>query len=47
MTFALTDLREAYALQAWLIAFKALNLAALVWLRSRLRPLYPGQPLMP
>jgi hypothetical protein len=47
VTFAATDLREAYSLQTWLIAVKALNLAALVWLRARLRPLYPGQPLLP
>jgi hypothetical protein len=47
VAFALTDLREAYTLQAWLIAVKALNLAALVWLRARLKPLYPGHPLLP
>lgn len=47
VAFALTDLREAYALQTWLIVVKALNLAAILFLRARLRPLYPGQLLMP
>jgi hypothetical protein len=47
VTFAATDLREAFALQTWLIALKALNLGAIVWLRARLRPLYPGELLLP
>ena len=47
VTFAATDLREAFALQAWLIGVKAINLGLIVWLRSRLRPLYPGDLLMP
>jgi hypothetical protein len=34
-TFGLTDFREAYALQSWLIWLKAANLLALLWLRSR------------
>jgi hypothetical protein len=33
-TFGLTDFREAYALQSWLIWVKAANLLALLWLRS-------------
>ncbi|MBX9790577.1 MAG: hypothetical protein K2Y37_16785 [Pirellulales bacterium] len=33
LTFGLSDFREAHALQTWLIAAKALNLVALVWLR--------------
>ena len=34
-TFGLTDFREAYALQSWLIWLKAANLLALLWLRAR------------
>jgi hypothetical protein len=34
-TFGLTDFREAYALQSWLIWVKAANLLVLLWLRSR------------
>lgn len=34
-TFGLTDFREAYALQSWLIWVKAVNLIVLLWLRSR------------
>ena len=33
-TFGLTDFREAYALQSWLIWLKAANLLALLWLRA-------------
>jgi hypothetical protein len=33
-TFGLTDFREAYALESWLIWLKAANLAVLFWLRS-------------
>ena len=47
VTFALTDLREAFALQTWLIAVKAVNLVAIVWLRARLRTSYPGHLLLP
>jgi hypothetical protein len=32
-TFGLTDFREAYVLQSWLIWLKAANLAVLLWLR--------------
>lgn len=34
-TFGLTDFREAYALQSWLIGLKAANLVLLLWLRAR------------
>lgn len=34
-TFGLTDLREAWALQSWLIWLKLLNLVILAWLRRR------------
>src|SRR3954469_8771654 len=34
-TFGLTDFREAYALQSWLIWLKAANLVILLWLRAR------------
>jgi hypothetical protein len=47
VAFAVTDLREAFALQTWLIGIKALNVITIVWLRARLRPLYPGNPLLP
>jgi len=33
-TFGLTDFREAYALQSWLIWIKAANLLVLFWLRA-------------
>jgi hypothetical protein len=33
-TFGLTDFREAYALQSWLIWLKAANLLDLFWLRA-------------
>ncbi len=33
-TFGLTDFREAYVLQSWLIWLKAGNLVVLLWLRS-------------
>ncbi|MDG3004690.1 hypothetical protein [Paludisphaera mucosa] len=33
-TFGLTDFREAYALDSWLIGIKALNLVALFGLRA-------------
>ena len=47
VSLAATDLREAFVLQAWLIAVKALNLGAIVWLRARLRRSYPGALLLP
>jgi hypothetical protein len=34
LTFGLTDFREAYALDSWLLWLKLVNLAALLWLRS-------------
>jgi len=45
-TFGLTDFREAYALQSWLIWLKAANLLALLWLRALvIRRYYPGSKL--
>ncbi len=40
--FGLTDLREAYAQQIGLIAFKGLVLAALLLMRRRIIRRYPG-----
>jgi hypothetical protein len=34
LTFGLTDFREAYSLESWLVLCKAANLLALIWLRS-------------
>jgi hypothetical protein len=46
LTFGLTDFREAYALQSWLIWLKGANLLALLWLRSRVIARYdPGSKL--
>lgn len=40
--FALTDFREAVALQSWLIWIKLINLFVLLWLRKRvMTTLYP------
>jgi hypothetical protein len=45
-TFGLTDFREAYALQSWLIWLKAANLFVLLWLRALvIRRYYPGSKL--
>ena len=33
LLFGLTDLREAFVLQSWLILVKGMNLVALLWLR--------------
>jgi hypothetical protein len=45
-TFGLTDLREAYALQSWLVWVKPLNLVALIRLRVLvIRRWYPGSKL--
>jgi len=45
-TFGLTDFREAYALQSWLIWLKAANLLALLWLRALvIKRYYPGSKL--
>lgn len=42
-TFGLTDFREAYCLQTWLILAKGANLLALLLLRRRLlRRFYPA-----
>lgn len=42
VTFGLSDFREAYVLQTWLILFKGVNLAALIYLRwIILRCYYP------
>ena len=41
--FGLTDFREAYALQSWLILLKGLNLGMLLWLRHIvIRRCYPA-----
>jgi hypothetical protein len=41
-TFGLTDVREAWALQSWLILVKLANLIALIWIRGELmRRHYP------
>jgi hypothetical protein len=45
-TFGLTDFREAYALQSWLIWVKAVNLLVLLWLRALvLKRYYPESKL--
>jgi hypothetical protein len=45
-TFGLTDFREAYALQSWLIWLKGLNLLLLIQLRSTvIRRYYPTNKL--
>ena len=45
-TFGLTDFREAYALDSWLIWIKLVNLIALFRLRSLIiRQFYPGSKL--
>lgn len=45
-TFGLSDFREAYYQQSWLIWLKAVNLAVLFYLRHRvLNELYPGSKL--
>ena len=42
VTFGLSDFRESYVLETWLVIFKAVNLAALVYLRWHvLRRNYP------
>jgi hypothetical protein len=42
LAFGLTDFREAYALQSWLIWLKGANLLVLIWLRSIvIRRYYP------
>jgi hypothetical protein len=45
-TFGLTDFREAYYQQSWLIWLKVVNLGLLVWLRNRvMNRLYPTSKL--
>lgn len=45
-TFGLTDFREAYYQQSWLIWLKAINLAALFYLRHRvIKKYYPESKL--
>jgi hypothetical protein len=45
-TFGLTDFREAYALQSWLIWLKAVDLLVLLWLRALvIRRYYPESKL--
>lgn len=42
LCFAITDFREAIALQSWLIWVKLANLIVLLWLRRRvMKTLYP------
>jgi hypothetical protein len=41
-TFGLSDFRESYVLETWLVAFKALNLGTLLYLRWHvIRRYYP------
>jgi hypothetical protein len=41
-TFGLSDFRESFVLESWLVLFKAANLAALLWIRWHvLRRYYP------
>lgn len=43
VTFGLTDFREAYAMQSWLLWLKLINLIALFWLRRIvMRQHYPA-----
>ncbi len=45
-TFGLTDFREAYALESWLVWVKLMNLIALIRLRSKaIRRWYPDSRL--
>jgi len=42
VAFGLTDVREAFVLQSWLLWVKAVNLLAILWMRRRiLRKYYP------
>jgi hypothetical protein len=44
VSFGVSDFREAYRLETWLIAAKFVNLVALLMLRSRvLKRFYPGR----
>ena len=46
LTFAATDVREAWRLDAWLILLKAVNLLVLLWLRAVvMRRYYPASKL--
>jgi hypothetical protein len=46
VSFGLTDFREAFVLESWLIWFKLVNLIALVLLRRIvIRRFYPGKKL--
>lgn len=46
LTFGLTDFREAYALDSWLVWIKLVNLIVLFWLRaSVIRRFYPDSRL--
>src|SRR6478752_5641459 len=43
VVFGLTDFREAYRLESWLLLFKGVNLVALLWLRHIvIRRYYPA-----
>ena len=43
LTFGVSDFREAYVVQSWLILFKGTNLAALLYLRWLvIKRFYPG-----
>jgi hypothetical protein len=42
VTFGLSDFREAYRLESWLLLFKGANLVLLLWLRREvIRRCYP------
>lgn len=46
IAFGLTDLREAYSLQSWLLWLKLVNLVVLLWLRGIvMRRFYPESKL--
>jgi hypothetical protein len=46
LSFGLTDLREAYVLESWLVWVKLVNLIGLIGLRSlAIRKWYPGSKL--
>jgi hypothetical protein len=43
LTFGLSDFREAYQLESWLLLFKGANLVLLLWLRHEvIRRWYPN-----
>jgi hypothetical protein len=43
VAFGLTDVREAFVLETWLLWVKVVNFLAILWMRSRvLKNYYPG-----